>query len=103
MSNPGLKRYDFYNPGSIPLVQSDNGQYVLFSDVEHLVEALKFYANRMSYSLDDYRGISGEMSYRNILHGDMEEVNCATQFAGRRARQALIKVSESYSKIGIGK
>lgn len=51
MSNPGLKRYDFYNPGSIPLVQSDNGQYVLFSDVELILAALER-ANDLIQDLD---------------------------------------------------
>ncbi len=58
-----LKRYDFYNPGSIPLVQSDNGQYVLFSDVEHLVSALQklelihFDWLRTSFDLPEIRQI----------------------------------------------
>lgn len=55
-------------------------------------EALEFYGNEMSYSIDDYHGISGEMRYRIILHSDTTERNDVYQYAGRRAREALKKI-----------
>lgn len=92
MSNQAqLKRYGkIGNYRSV--VELSDGEYVKFSDIEPLIEALRFYADRKNYSLDDYRGLSGEMSYRNILHGDMEEINDVSSVAGRKAREALRKV-----------
>ncbi len=55
-------------------------------------KALEFYANEMSYSIDDYRGISGEMITRCILYSDCEERNDVYSYAGLRARQALSEV-----------
>lgn len=40
----GLKRYDLeddYTQGICGLIENPNGKYVEFSDVEHLIEALK--------------------------------------------------------------
>lgn len=56
---------------------------------EIMREALSFYANEMNYSIDDYRGISGEMINRCILYTDCEERNDVYIYAGIRARQAL--------------
>jgi hypothetical protein len=56
---------------------------------EGLREALKFYADEMNYSTDDYRGISGEMITRCVLYSDCEERNDVYSYAGRRAREAL--------------
>ena len=56
---------------------------------EIMREALSFYANEMNYSIDDYRGISGEMINRCILYTDCEERNDVYSYAGKRARQAL--------------
>lgn len=52
-------------------------------------EALEFYGNEMSYTLDDYHGISGEMRSRVVLYGDSEERNDVYSYAGRRAREVL--------------
>lgn len=52
-------------------------------------EALEFYANRMNWTMDDYRGVSGEMSRFVIIKGDVEDVNEFTSFAGVKARKAL--------------
>lgn len=57
------------------------------------VEALRFYADRMSYSLDDYEGISGEMRSRVVLYGDSIEVNDVSSHAGRRATEALAAIN----------
>ena len=56
---------------------------------EELAAALDFYANSTNYSLDDYRGVSGEMLTRCILYSDLEERNEVSRIAGRRAREAL--------------
>lgn len=58
------------------------------------VEALEFYANEYSYSLDDYQGISGEMRSRCILYSDMEERNDYYRFSGKRAREVLAKLTK---------
>ena len=96
--NNRLKRYDFYNPGSIPLLQVPNGQYVLFSDVEHLIEALKFYASgdywnhthpgSTTYSVVDEEDL-GDGSFQLNEHTDDDKVG------GKKAREAL-------STIGMG-
>lgn len=64
----------------------------LEADLEIAVEALKFYSNEMNYSIDDYRGISGEMICRRILYSDSEERNDVYSYAGLRAREALSKI-----------
>ena len=56
---------------------------------EIMRQALSFYAKEMNYSVDDYRGISGEMIKRCILYTDCEERNDVYSYAGKRARQAL--------------
>ncbi len=61
---------------------------------EILKECVEFYADRMSYSLDDYAGVSGEMRSRVVLYGDSTEVNDVSSFAGKRARDALKMVGE---------
>lgn len=70
------------------------GEYVLHSDYEKLKaqlekaeEVLKYYSDRMNYTLDDDYGISGEMCRRVILYGDQEEFNEYSSAAGRRSRQ----------------
>jgi len=55
------------------------------------VEALKFYAERMSYSMDWDTSDRG-VSRRVILYSDQEEINEATIIAGKRAREALQKI-----------
>jgi predicted RNase H-like nuclease (RuvC/YqgF family) len=61
----------------------------LVEENKRLREALEFYANEMNYSVDDYRGISGEMIRRCVLNKDLEERNDVYSYAGMRARQAL--------------
>lgn len=56
------------------------------------VEALEFYGNMMSYTLDDYNGISGEMRSRVVLYGDSVEINDVSSHAGRRAIEALKQI-----------
>lgn len=56
---------------------------------KRLREALEFYANEMNYSIDDYRGVSGEMIKRCVLYSDCEERNEFSSYAGRLARKAL--------------
>lgn len=48
----------------------------------------------MNYSVDDYRGISGEMINRCVLYSDTEERNDVYNYAGRRARQTLTDLKE---------
>lgn len=57
-------------------------------------EALKFYGNSMSYSLDTYLGISGEMMHRCVLYGDSTEINDVSSHAGRRARESLTEIAK---------
>lgn len=52
-------------------------------------QALAFYANPMNYSLDDYRGVSGEMLTRCILYSDIEEINDISRIAGKLARARM--------------
>lgn len=92
-----VKRYDLHRHGEIMEQQSD-GDYVHFSDYEKLKaqleraeEALKFYANEMNYSIDDYHGISGEMRTRCVLYSDCEERNDVYSYAGRRSREYFKK------------
>lgn len=58
--------------------------------------ALSFYANPMNYSLDDYRGVSGEMLTRCILYSDIEEINDISGIAGKLARA---RMSEMKSEV----
>ncbi len=61
-------------------------------------ETLEFYADEMSYSIDSYEGISGEMRSRVVLYGDSEERNDVYSYAGRRARSALENKDEGEIK-----
>lgn len=56
------------------------------------VEALEFYSKEMNYSIDDYKGISGEMIKRCILYSDCEERNDIYSYAGLKARKTLQKI-----------
>lgn len=60
--------------------------------IEVLRSACEFYGREMSYSIDSYEGISGEMRSRVVLYSDSEERNDVYSYAGKRARQALIEV-----------
>lgn len=55
-------------------------------------EALKFYADRMNYSVD--YDTSQMVTRRVILYSDQEEINEATIVAGRKAREALKKMED---------
>ncbi len=55
-------------------------------ELREAVEALEFYANRMNWIMDEYRGLSGEMSRFVIIKGDVEDIN------GVRARKAISKL-----------
>lgn len=60
--------------------------------VREATKALEFYAKETNYSIDDYRGVSGEMIKRCILYGDCEERNEVYSYAGLRARETLKKL-----------
>jgi hypothetical protein len=60
--------------------------------VSILKEALEFYADRKSYSLD--YDTSSMVSRRVILYSDQEEINESTIFAGMRARKALAQIKK---------
>ena len=81
-----FNKYELVNP--IHVIE-----YAAFENLkkqnEIMREALEFYAKEMNYSVDDYRGISGEMINRCILYTDCEERNDVYSYAGKRARQAL--------------
>jgi len=74
----------------------EQGLKVGRAESAELEECLRFYANELSYSTDDYRGVSGEMIHRCVLYGDSEERNDVYSFAGRRARAALAKRRKEY-------
>lgn len=59
--------------------------------VENLLESVEYYADKGSYTMDDYQGISGEMRSFCILYGDREEINDVTSYAGARARESQVK------------
>lgn len=82
MSNPGLKRYGFeYEYGMPgPFVQLEKGDYVKFSDVEHLIEALKFYADRCQ----QVPGTAPQ--YIEVNNNEVQEC------FGETAREALSKI-----------
>ena len=61
----------------------------LTAKVKRYEECLKYYADEMSYTVDSYEGISGEMRSRVVLYGDSDERNDVYSYAGRRARAAL--------------
>ncbi len=61
---------------------------------KELVRVLRFYADGMNYTLDDYRGVSGEMMSRVVLYGDSTEINDISSQAGRRARNVLAKIKK---------
>lgn len=61
----------------------------LTAKVKRYEEVLKYYADEMSYTVDSYEGISGEMRSRVVLYGDSDERNDVYSYAGRRARAAL--------------
>jgi wyosine [tRNA(Phe)-imidazoG37] synthetase (radical SAM superfamily) len=61
--------------------------------IEALREALKFYGEKMNYSVD--HETSDCISRRVILYSDQEEINEFTIVAGRRAREALRKDDEA--------
>lgn len=82
-----MKRYDFDWRDQRP-TESPTGDYVLYSDFEKLVEALKFYAEQKSYSTD-YDTSENGFIRRCVLYGDIEELNQSFGVAGMRARQAL--------------
>ena len=61
----------------------------LLAEIERLRTALGFYAKPTTYSVDEYKGLCGEMISRVVLYGDSTEKNDIYSYAGRRARQAL--------------
>lgn len=88
MSNPGLKRYDlkiFNSLSSGKIVKAEvkenpSGVYVKFSDVERLIEALKFYADRCQ----QVPGTAPQ--YIEVNNNEVQEC------FGETARQALSKI-----------
>ncbi len=98
-----LKRYepDFafnVKNGYDGMYEKENGKFVKFSDVEHLIEALKFYASgdhwhhthpgSTTYSVVDGQDL-GDGSFQLNEHTDDDKVG------GKKAREAL-------STIGMG-
>ena len=76
--------------GSTVVLASDFDQTIRERDarIEKLVEALKYYADPMNYSID-YDTSEMGFSRRCILYGDIEQRNEASGLAGERARKAL--------------
>lgn len=64
-------------------------QKELQEKLDAAIEVIKFYAEEMNYSVDDYHGISGEMRKRCVLYKDCEERNDVYSYAGMRARDFL--------------
>lgn len=90
-----MKRFSCTDEGSTyesygaPIMKEDpKGAYVLHSDFEKLVEALKFYADYMNYSIDSDTSEMG-FTRRCVLYKDIEERNEVSGLAGYRARQTL--------------
>lgn len=109
MSTPGLKRYklDVYSSNRsgefetyADMNQSEHGEYVKFSDVEHLIEALKFYADKNNWrdlwkdggkESDSFKyfyrlGTSTDDMYNLSKDGDYHYC------MGKRAKEALSKL-----------
>lgn len=70
-------------------IQLENQNEDLKAKLEKAEKVIEFYADEMNYSVDDYRGISGEMTTRCILYSDLEERNDVYRYAGLRARKFL--------------
>lgn len=85
-----MKRY-YYDQDEKRMLEWPEGQYVKYSDVEELIEALKFYADYMNYSIDSDTSQMG-FTRRCVLYKDIEERNECSGLAGMRAREALKKL-----------
>ena len=74
--------------------ETSEGAYVKFSDVEHLVEALKFYADESNWSYQCGNYCCNTSELHTIQDTDDIErlYKDDTTVAGKKARQALSKV-----------
>lgn len=84
---------EHYVGTACPMCAKEDSELIakLQSQLRVAVEALKFYAEWMSYSMDWDTSDRG-VSRRVILYSDQEEINEATIIAGKRAREALQKI-----------
>lgn len=96
----GLKRYDLYFDGYKAEMQEQDhdshGEYVKYSDIEPLIEAVKFYANEENWRSDG--GLDFHQHVREKIKNDKWYPNNDEQHpyseirGGKTAREALKKV-----------
>lgn len=86
-----LKRYELdsdYIQGICDMEENQNGEFVKFSDIEPLIEVLKFYSESSNW----ISGGKNKEFHNSILMCDLEPFGNAEFFAGKNAREALKKV-----------